>query len=73
MDVAMEASREIMWNIPFWMKLAMYLALAAATAVFALGLVDKYKYVTQGKNPKQIPHRQQLSNWKTTLKLMANL
>jgi Fe-S oxidoreductase len=58
MDVAMEASREIMWNIPFWMKLAMYLALAAATAVFALGLVDKYKYVTQGKNPKQILPKQ---------------
>ena len=54
MDVAVEVSREIMWNIPFWMKVTMYLALAAGSAVFAMGLVEKYKYVTQGKNPKQL-------------------
>lgn len=54
----MEASREIMWNIPFWMKVAMYLSLAAATAVFAQGLIEKYKYVTQGKDWKQILPKQ---------------
>jgi Fe-S oxidoreductase len=50
----MEASREIMWNIPFWMKVAMYVALAAGSAIFAMGLVEKYKYVTNGKDPKQL-------------------
>ena len=54
----MEASREIMWNIPFWMKVAMYLSLAAATAVFAQGLIEKYKYVTQGKDWKQLLPKQ---------------
>ncbi len=54
----MEASREIMWNIPFWMKVAMYLALAAATAVFAQGLFEKYKYVTHGKDWKQLLPKQ---------------
>lgn len=58
MDVTMEASREIMWNIPLWMKIGMYVALAAATAVFAQGLLEKYKYVTQGKDPKQILPKQ---------------
>lgn len=29
MDVAVEVSREIMWNIPFWMKVTMYLALGS--------------------------------------------
>jgi Fe-S oxidoreductase len=50
----MEASREIMWNIPSWMKVFMYLSVAVATVVFGLGLVDKYKYVTQGKDWRQI-------------------
>ncbi|MBA2404930.1 MAG: (Fe-S)-binding protein [Bdellovibrionales bacterium] len=62
MDVATLATREIMWNIPFWMKVAMYLSLLAATVVFALGLVEKFKYVTQGKNwktviPKQLNYK----------------
>jgi Fe-S oxidoreductase len=68
MDATMEASREIMWNIPFWMKVAMYLALAAASAVFAKGLVEKYKYVTQGKDPKQIlPKQLNLENFLRTI------
>lgn len=68
MDVAMEASREIMWNIPFWMKVAMYLALAAATVVFAMGLVEKYKYVTQGKSPKQLlPKNLNFENFSRTI------
>ena len=40
MDVAVEVSREIMWNIPFWMKVTMYLALAAGSAVFGGGCAD---------------------------------
>jgi Fe-S oxidoreductase/nitrate reductase gamma subunit len=58
MGVTLEASREIMWNIPLWMKVAMYLSLAAATAVFAKGLVEKYKFVTQGNDPKKILPKQ---------------
>lgn len=54
MDMTMEASREIMWNIPFWMKVVMYASLAVATAVFAQGLVQKYKFVTAGKSPKEL-------------------
>ena len=68
MDATMEASREIMWNIPFWMKVAMYLALAAASAVFAKGLVEKYKFVTQGKDPKQIlPKQLNIENFLRTI------
>lgn len=52
---SMEASRQIMWMIPFWMKVIMYLSLAVATYFFATGLVDKYKFVTAGgKNPKDL-------------------
>jgi Fe-S oxidoreductase len=50
----MEASREIMWMIPIWMKVAMYAALAVATYFFVTGGVKKYQYVTNGKNPKEI-------------------
>ena len=68
MDVAVEASREIMWNIPFWMKVAMYLALAAATVVFAMGLLEKFKYVTQGKDPKQLlPKKLNFENFLRTI------
>jgi Fe-S oxidoreductase len=58
MGVTVEASREIMWNIPLWMKVAMYLSLAVATAIFAKGLVEKFNFVTQGKDPKQILPKQ---------------
>ena len=44
MDVTMEASREIMWNIPLWMKVGMYLALAVATGIFLKGLYEKFLY-----------------------------
>ena len=63
---AVEASREIMWNIPLWMKVAMYLSLAAASAIFAVGLVGKYKYVTQGRNWKGLLPKQ--LNFKNFLK-----
>lgn len=43
-----EATREIMWMIPFWMKVAMYGSLVVATLFFVQGLVPKYKYVTNG-------------------------
>ncbi len=50
-----EASRQIMWMIPFWMKVAMYLSLAVATYFLGTGLVAKYRYVVAGgKNPKDL-------------------
>lgn len=68
MDVTLEASREIMWNIPFWMKLAMYLSLGVATVVFAQGLLQKYKYVTNGQNPKNlIPKKLNFENFLRTI------
>ena len=68
MDVALEASREIMWNIPFWMKVVMYLSLVAATAVFAQGIFEKYKYVTQGKSFKElIPKKLNYGNFLRTI------
>ncbi len=68
MDVTMEASREIMWNIPLWMKVGMYLALAVATGIFLKGLYEKFLYVTQGKNPKDIlPKQLNLENLLKTI------
>ena len=68
MESAMEATREIMWNIPFWMKVAMYLGLAAANVVFFMGLIEKYKYVTQGKDWKQLlPKKYNIENFLRTI------
>jgi len=64
--MSLEATREIMWNIPAWMKIAMYACLALATAVFAKGLYQKYVFVTQGKDWKQILPKQ--LNFKNFLK-----
>lgn len=44
----MEASREIMWMIPVWMKFAMYGALVISTGLFIQGLLPKFKFVTNG-------------------------
>lgn len=65
---SIEASRQIMWMIPVWMKVFMYLALAVATYFFATGLLAKYKFVTAGKNPKEIlPKKLNLENLLRTI------
>ncbi len=53
MDYSSPASREIMWMIPMWMKIAMYGSLVVATFFFIQGLLTKFRYVTNG-----------VSNWK---------
>jgi len=64
----MEATREIMWMIPSWMKVLMYLSLAVASGLFFKGLLEKYKYVTQGKNPKNLlPNKLNIANFIQTI------
>jgi Fe-S oxidoreductase len=55
---SMEAQRMIMWMIPFWMKVLMYLSLAVATYFFAQGLMVKYRFVVAGKDPKTLLPKQ---------------
>lgn len=64
--MSLEATREIMWNIPAWMKYAMYFCLALATAALAKGLYQKYLFITQGKDWKQILPKK--LNWQNFLK-----
>ena len=65
---SMEASRQIMWMIPFWMKVVMYLSLAVATYFFFQGLVAKYKFITAGKDPKQVlPPKLNIQNFLVTI------
>ncbi len=64
--MSLEATREIMWNIPAWMKYAMYFCLALATAALAKGLYQKYLFITQGKDWKQILPKK--LNWANFLK-----
>ncbi len=69
MDVTtMEASREIMWNIPIWMKIFMYASLVVATGILIQGLVEKYKFVTSGKSPKELlPKNLNIENFLRTI------
>ncbi len=63
-----EASREVMWMIPVWMKFSMYGFMVAATIVFSLGLVEKYKFVTNGKSFKElIPKKLNFDNFLRTI------
>lgn len=64
---SMEASREIMWMIPTWMKFAMYGGLVVATFFFVQGLIPKYKFVTAGKNPKSLFEHLNPKNFLTTI------
>lgn len=51
----MEATREVMWMIPLWMKVLMYLSLGVACAFFVQGILQKYRYLTSfGKNIKDV-------------------
>lgn len=54
MESSLELTREIMWNIPTWMKISMYAMLAVATGVFLKGLHEKYVFVMQGKSFKEL-------------------
>jgi Fe-S oxidoreductase len=65
----MEATREIMWMIPYWMKVTMYLTLAVSTVIFFQGLLKKYQYVTEGKDWKQhlIPKKLNFKNFLRTI------
>jgi Fe-S oxidoreductase/nitrate reductase gamma subunit len=49
MGETMEMSREIMWNIPVWMKISMYGMLVVATAVALKGFHEKFLFITNGK------------------------
>ncbi len=42
------ATREIMWNIPYSLKITMYLLLLLSVGVFFKGLYQKLKFVTNG-------------------------
>lgn len=65
---SMEATRAIMWMIPFWMKVAMYLSLAIATYVFVKGFMTKYRFVTAGKDPRSLfPKKFNISSFLTTI------
>lgn len=59
------ATREIMWNIPASFKYAMYGLLVLATVAMIKGFMEKYKFVTQGKGVKELlPEK---LNWKAFL------
>ncbi len=63
-----EASRQIMWMIPFWMKVVMYLSLAAATYFFVIGALAKARFVLAGKELKMlIPKEFNWSNFLRTI------
>jgi Fe-S oxidoreductase len=62
------ATREVMWNIPTSYKVAMYVMLVIAFAIFVKGLIDKYKYLTQGRSIKEvIPESLNWSNFLKTI------
>jgi Fe-S oxidoreductase len=64
----MEATREVMWMIPVWMKVAMYLSLAVATGLFVQGLIQKYRFVTEGKDWKLLmPKKLNVENFLRTI------
>ncbi len=65
---SMEASRQIMWMIPFWMKAAMYLSLAVATYFFVQGGLVKLRYALNGKSPKTlVPKEWNIKSFLTTI------
>jgi Fe-S oxidoreductase/nitrate reductase gamma subunit len=59
------ATREVMWMIPTSFKVLMYVLMFVAFGIFGKGLLDKYKYVTQGNGTKGLlPEK---LNWKRFL------
>jgi Fe-S oxidoreductase/nitrate reductase gamma subunit len=64
MDVT-TATREVMWQIPFSFKVAMYVFMFVGLGIMAKGIITKYQFVTQGKGFKSLlPEK---LNWKNFL------
>ncbi|MBH47137.1 MAG: hypothetical protein CME71_03100, partial [Halobacteriovorax sp.] len=65
------ATREVMWNIPFSFKVAMYVMLIAAFAVFAKGMWQKALFITKGTGlsglKQLLPHKLNRKNFFETL------
>ena len=51
---AVNATREVFWQIPISFKIAMYVIMFIALGVFIKGIIDKYKYVTAGGGFKSL-------------------
>jgi hypothetical protein len=49
-----EISREILWNIPAFMKYAMYLSLMIASAIFIIGMQRKISYIKGSSSLKTL-------------------
>lgn len=57
------ATREIFWQIPISFKIAMYAFMFIAIGIFVQGILNKYKFVTQGNGIKSLlPEK---LNWKS--------
>ena len=68
MGEAVEMSREIMWNIPAWMKISMYVMLLISTGVALKGFYERFLYVTQGKSIKDLlPKEPNFANFLKTI------
>lgn len=50
----MSASRIIMWQIPVSFKIAMYALMFVGMGFFIKGLIDRYKFITNGKSVKEL-------------------
>ena len=59
------ATREVMWNIPFSFKVAMYVLLVASFAIFAKGMWGKVLFLTRGQGVSKLKDLlPQKLNWK---------
>lgn len=65
------ATREIMWNIPMWMKVMMYVMLFISLGVLAKGLNQKLQFITSGEGfkglKKLLPEKLNWSNFFKTV------
>jgi Fe-S oxidoreductase/nitrate reductase gamma subunit len=68
------ATREIMWMIPPFMKTAMYGLLVVAMIIFLKGVKGKYDFVTQGRGLKELlPKKLQWGTFFQTLFLQGKV
>jgi Fe-S oxidoreductase len=71
------ATREVMWNIPYWMKVVMYVLFIVSTAVMVQGLWAKFVFVTKGEGFKGLksllPKKLNWNNFISTIMLTGKV
>jgi Fe-S oxidoreductase/nitrate reductase gamma subunit len=73
METATNITRMVMWNIPSWFEVAMYLLFCVSVSIFLYSLYLKYREVAAGRKPLELAKEltQDGLNWRRLIGILC--